>query len=304
MPGGDVDTQVRVAMFAHLDWLARLSPDGALTSSAINTFEFHGRQVKLVVQPGIWKPAFLDAALTIRTTFTPVNQRPPYEDDLGADGLIRYKYRGTDPNLSDNRALREAMLQKVPLAYFIGIAPGLYVARYPVWLVVEDPTHCEFAVAVDEDQRQFDFSALAPLQRQYVERLTKQRVHQPVFRTRVLRAYDDRCAMCRLHHPELLEAAHILPDGEPGGDPVVPNGLSLCSIHHAAFDANILGIRPDLAIQVRQDILDEQDGPMLRYGLQALAGERLSPPKERLARPDPERLQARYHRFLTASTGA
>ena len=27
----------------------------------------------------------------------------------------------------------------------------------------------------------------------------------------------------------------------------VRNGLALCKIHHAAFDANILGVRPDLA---------------------------------------------------------
>ena len=100
------DAALRTAAFAHLDRLLRLSPDGGLRSADINTFTFEGRALRLIVQTGIWKPAGLEAALSIRTTFTPPNELPPYEDDLGEDGLVRYKYRGTDPNHSDNRALR------------------------------------------------------------------------------------------------------------------------------------------------------------------------------------------------------
>ena len=43
----------------------------------------------------------------------------------------------------------------------------------------------------------------------------------------------------RLRHDELPEAAHILPDGHPLGEPVIPNGLALGTLHHAAFDAYI-----------------------------------------------------------------
>ncbi|MGI8867651.1 MAG: HNH endonuclease [Mycobacteriales bacterium] len=52
-------------------------------------------------------------------------------------------------------------------------------------------------------------------------------------------AYETRCAVCRIGHRELLDAAHILPDTHPRGEPVVPNGLALCKIHHAAYDRNI-----------------------------------------------------------------
>ena len=38
------------------------------------------------------------------------------------------------------------------------------------------------------------------------------------------------------------------------------NVLSLCKIHHAAYDKNILGISPDYQVKVRIDILDEVDG--------------------------------------------
>lgn len=288
-------------MFGHLDQLLATSPDGSLRSADVNTFTFQGRALRLIVQTGIWKPAGLDAALTIRTTFTPPDQLPPYADDMGDDGLVRYKYRGTDPNHADNRALREAMVQGLPLAYFIGVDRGVYVPRYPVWLRYEDPARHEFAVAVDEGQRYVDLSDLPAPQREYVERLTKARLHQPVFRARVLRAYTERCAMCRLHHPELLDAAHIIPDGQPKGDPVVPNGLSLCKIHHAAYDANLLGVRPDFLVEVTPRLLREADGPMLTHGLQGMNGAELLIPRERTAQPDRERLEVRYEQFRAAS---
>jgi putative restriction endonuclease len=65
----------------------------------------------------------------------------------------------------------------------------------------------------------------------------------------------------------LLGAAHIIPDSDPEGHPEVSNGLSLCKIHRAAFDRGIIGIRPDYAIEVREDALKEVDGPMkIRLG--------------------------------------
>ena len=287
-------------MFDHLDRLLATSPDGSLPSSAINSLNFEGQPLRLIVQTGIWKPAGLDAALTIRTTYTPPDQLPPYADDVDG-GVVHYKYRGTDPDHSDNRALRQAMVQGLSLAYFVGVAKGVYVPRYPVWLVDENSARHEFAVAVDEGQRFVDLSALPEPQRAYVERLTRARLHQPVFRARVLRAYHERCAMCRLHHPELLDAAHIIPDGQPKGDPVVPNGLSLCKIHHAAYDANLLGVRPNLMVEVAPRLLRESDGPMLTHGLQSMHGAELHIPRDRTSRPDQERLEVRYEQFRSAS---
>lgn len=298
---GQPDSRLRSAVFSHLDRLIASSADGLLTSAAINTFLFEGQPLRLTVQTGIWKPAGLNAALTIRTTFTPANQVPPYEDDFGSDGLIHYKYRGTDPQYSDNRALREALVNGLPLAYFVGVARGVYLPRYPVWLVGEDAGHHEFAVAFDPAQRQIDFAAMTEPQRAYAERLTRERLHQPLFRARVLRAYGDRCAVCRLHHSVLLDAAHIIPDGQPKGDPVVPNGLALCKIHHGAYDANLLGIRPDLQIEVAPGVRTEIDGPMLLHGLQEMEGRRLEIPRERAAQPDPDRLGSRYEEFRAAS---
>jgi putative restriction endonuclease len=102
----------------------------------------------------------------------------------------------------------------------------------------------------------------------------------------VLRAYRDCCAVCRLRHEELLDAAHILPDGHQKGEPVVRNGLALCKLHHAAFDRHILGIRPD-----------EVDGPMLRHGLQGFNGERIHAPRAAGLRPAEDFLAERFALF-------
>lgn len=297
------DAQVRAAMFTHLAELSARHPEG-VTSAELNAFSVGGHPLKLVVQPGIWKPADLEAALTIRTTYTAPNQMPPYQDDIAAGGLIKYAYRGTDPMHSDNRALRTAMQQQRPLAYFVGIAKGVYQAHFPVFIVSERPAEMAFLVAVDEAQRLVDpelLDALTPDRRSYLERLIRVRLHQPVFRARVLQAYEKQCAVCRLKHPDLLDAAHIIRDVDEGGLPVVPNGLSLCKIHHAAYDRNIIGVRPDLVIDVRTDILAEVDGPMLKHGIQEMDGVQLTVPRQRNAQPNPDNLARRYEEFRAAS---
>jgi putative restriction endonuclease len=76
--------------------------------------------------------------------------------------------------------------------------------------------------------------------------------------------------------------------------------LSLCKIHHAAFDKNILGIRPDYRVEIQSDVLEEIDGPMLKHGLQELHGAKLILPSKAIDRPDPERLDQRYELFLAA----
>ena len=93
----------------------------------------------------------------------------------------------------------------------------------------------------------------------------------------------------------------IIPDGQPTGEPVVPNGLSLCKIHHAAYDMNLVGVRPDLVVDVTPRLLAEIDGPMLRHGLQEMVGVQLLVPSRRIAQPDPQRLTIRYEQFRAAS---
>jgi putative restriction endonuclease len=180
---------------------------------------------------------------------------------------------------------------------------------YPVYVVGDDPDALTFKVVIDDQRSIVGTDHLAPAQisqvaearRSYVTVLTVQRLHQRTFCERVMRAYRESCAMCRLRHRELLDAAHILPDGHPRGEPIVPNGLALCKLHHAAFDRHILGVRPDLVIEVRRDILAETDGPMLKHGLQEMAGMRLLQPRDARQQPRRDLLEERYELFKKAS---
>ena len=131
--------------------------------------------------------------------------------------------------------------------------------------------------------------------------LARRRLHQPLFRSRVLVAYEHRCAICRLPFTELLDAAHIKSDAE-GGKASVSNGLALCKIHHGAFDANILGITPDYQVTIKESVLETFDGPTLQHALKAMHGLTLAQlPHRREERPEPELLEERYSKFLLAS---
>lgn len=103
-----------------------------------------------------------------------------------------------------------------------------------------------------------------------------------------------------MRHGKLLDAAHIIGDTKPHGLPIVKNGLSLCKIHHAAFDANLLGVDPDYVVRINGELMHEVDGPMLRYGLQEMDGKRLNLPPKKAERPSQDLLKERFTEFLNA----
>jgi putative restriction endonuclease len=294
---------VREALFAHLDLLVAQSPDGNLFWDQTRLFDFAGETIAIrqVQGRGIHKPRQLGAALTITTAFTGFGRQPPYEDSIGPDGYARYHYERDDPALSTNRALVGAMEFALPMVYFIGVRTSTYRPVYPVFIIGDDPVNNEFVIGYSKAEVGLDLSTLTGPDKVYAARITRQRLHQPIFREQVLHAYSSRCAICRLGHSELLDAAHIIGDAEDGGDPVVPNGMALCKIHHAAFDRYFLGITPSLQVRINQKLLDEADGPMLKHGLQEMHGTTISVPRRQAAMPDPIRLEVRYEQFLRAS---
>jgi putative restriction endonuclease len=279
---------------------------GLISQQELDEFTFEGKRISLLQHMrGIRVISGLEAALTIRTTYRLRPEDRPYEDDIGADGYPRYKWRGTDPDAYDNQALRQAMVLGKPLIWFVAAAPGVFRAINPVWLVDEERESHQFVVAPEADLRaqwghEFGHPADEALQRQYVDEVVRRRLHQPLFRLRVLEAYARQCAVCRLRHPELLDAAHIREDSD-GGEPIVPNGVAMCAIHHRAFDNAVIGIRPDYVVEVRQDVLHEVDGPTLLYTLQSLHAERLTLPEHESAWPRRDLLEERYERFKAAS---
>jgi putative restriction endonuclease len=291
-----------MAAFEFLDSQVRVHGEVLPRPLLEQGFVHDGARIPLMGPQGIFKPAMAELPLSI-TTVPPVEGRdPPYEDRVGPDGLL-YQYRGTDPHHRDNVGLRRAMETKTPLVYFHGVVPSQYLATWPVYVVGDDPATLTFTIQVDEPASLVTGEQVLPdeaLRRDYALRTTLRRLHQANFRTRVLRAYQMRCTVCRLHHAALLDASHILPDGHPLGEPIVPNGLALCKLHHAAFDANIMGVRPDFVVQIRGDVLDEVDGPMLLHGLQGIHGQHIVLPPRRNLRPREAFLEERYELFRRA----
>ena len=297
------DARVRSAAFEWLKGQVSVHGDVIPRSVLAKGFVYQDRRVPLLGPQGIFKPGVMDVPLSITTA-----PNGPYDDAFGRDGLLRYRYRGTDPMHRDNRGLRFAMQEGLPLVYLHGVVPGRYVATWPVFIVQDSPERLSFSVAVDDAQHvglsetELVLGEASEVRREYVTAVARRRLHQRAFRERVLSAYRHQCALCRLKHDELLEAAHIIPDTEPDGEPVVSNGLSLCSLHHAAFDRFFLGVRPDYVIEIRPDLLAETDGPTLRHAIQGLHGQRIILPRRQEHRPSVELLSTRYDRFLEVAT--
>jgi putative restriction endonuclease len=302
----DAGELVRLAAFKFLEeQLLLAGDDKTLRRSVLEAgFTFEGQRVPLVGPQGIFKPRVIkQIPLSITTVAIVDGEDRPYDDAFGDDGLLRYRYRGTDSAHHENVGLRLAMQYQTPLIYFHGVVPGIYLAEWPVYVVGDNPASLTFTVSVEE--RRFASLGSPPpesdeveIRRRYATRVFRQRLHQREFRERVVRAYQSQCAVCRLRRNELLEAAHIMPDADPLGHPKITNGLALCKLHHAAFDAHLIGIRPDYTVHVRKDILREKDGPMLIHGLQGFHESALWVPQSPQWTPDTDLLKRRFEIFI------
>jgi putative restriction endonuclease len=296
------DDEVRAAALVQVKRLRDRYGGRIPRSALMEGITIRGERIPIWnYQKGIFKPAVLGtggAALSIHTSAA-----SPYDDvhDVEA-GAIVYKYRGENPAHADNVALRRAMERQLPLIYLFAVDPGVYDVIAPVFITADSPSTLECTLVADQQaaMASAEESVLTTLRREYTTRAVLQRLHQQQFRRMVLAAYREQCAICHLKHVELLDAAHILPDRHPKGVPVVTNGLGLCKIHHSAYDANIIGIDPDATVHVRDDVLREIDGPMLKHGLQEVAGFRLRLPRKLDLRPNRDFLAERYDRFRAA----
>ena len=229
------------------------------------------------------------------------DQRDVHRQIFEGDETVEYAFMGQDPDAADNRWLREAFENQVPVIYFLGIAPGRYQAMLPCFISGWDSTALKARVAFSVP----DQGMLSPpenaLERRYALRTVKQRLHQAYFREAVISAYNGRCALSGLPEPLLLDAAHIVADkDEKLGQPVIPNGIPLSKIHHAAFDAHLIGIDPDFRLHVSDRLLAQNDGPMLE-ALKRLDGESIHLPGRVKDHPDRDRLAIRFERFKSAA---
>jgi putative restriction endonuclease len=303
----DLDWRIRQAAFEALRTLCARE-GGVVSSRAIaEGFAFEGERIAFRnPQKGIWRPRQLGdgPALSIVTISPRAGKVAPYDDQIAsATDHFEYRYEGTDPNYWTNAALRLAYTLQRPIIYFYAVAPAIYDPIFPCYVVGDDPARLTFLIMADRESIQPVDIQSAPIlmpRRAYTTATVKVRLHQKKFSHLVISAYGTRCTVCRLARRELLDAAHIIEDRDERGRPEVPNGLALCRIHHAAYDADILGVDPDHLIHIRHDILEERDGPMLKHGLQEMHGERIRIPGRDDLKPNRDYLDIRFKRFLAA----
>ncbi|MGI5217139.1 HNH endonuclease [Nocardia sp. CA-290969] len=291
-----LEVELRNMIFDHL--AKQVANKGTLTRSELAAFPVGGRIQRLIDQnKGIWNPRDFAATLSIMS-----KPDSPYDDAELDDSTFIYAYRDGSTD-SDNRKLRIAHEEHLPLILLRWIEKGVYVPVFPVYVIHDDFERRRFILALDE--RLFDAEDpvhLKPIERSYAQAINRKRLHQPEFRGRIMTAYGNKCSVCKLGHRQLLDAAHITPDGEEHGTPEVENGLCLCKLHHSAYDTNLIGISPDYQVVISKTLFDSRDeSPVVEHGFLQFDGQSLAVPRSPRQRPSPERLDERFAAFKAAS---
>ena len=299
-------SEERDAHFAAMQWFEaqQMSGHELLTHRELmNGFAWHGHHFRLTHQSqGIWKPQEFKAALTFKTAAPTPGKEAPYADRIDDSGLLRYKFSDTKKWAND--AMKVAAQRNYPLAWLVGVKPTsstlFYYARFPAYIVDIDERNAEFIIAIDETApATSEHKDSGQIEKKYVSRWTKERIHQHGFREHVS-VPTKSPAVCNLPHAQLLEASHIIADSKEAGAPEVSNGLALCRLDHTAYDRHLLGIDADLRIHVATRAKSIET-VRLQTGLLKLEGHSLTHvPTSKQMQPDGDRLAEHFEDSLEA----
>lgn len=304
------DEEVRLAAFARVHLLESFYGDCIPWSEISKGININGTHIHIASKAeGIFKPKEVkEGAISIKTTVPKKGRYNIYDDKESDDGFFHYSLKASG-NLNNNSYLKNNYLNKTPLIYFIGVTPGFYKAVFPCFVTGFDETNQAALVApgvhIENYESSIDQSKkLIPptsVERRYAVREVKARLHQEAFRDMVLTAYQNKCAISGLPVPDLLEAAHIIPDAHEHGHADVRNGICLSRLHHKAFDSMLIGIRPDHTVVVSEKLKSINDGPILEYGLKQIDGLKISIPKKTDLHPSSEYLEMRWEHYLSVN---
>lgn len=299
------DLRILLSAFESVRWLVRVFGDDIPWSEIAAGFDFEDQKVLLANKTrGIFKPRQMNrGAISIKTTEPRLGRTNIYDDHETEEGSFRYSLQEGDPKGNGNKHLWESMEQKTPFIYFHAVAPARYKAIWPCYVsnIYADQMYCEVVVGETlvggtSNPSVVVYPDLKAPMRAYAVREARVRLHQATFRVNVLTAYKNKCALSGLPVPELLEAAHITPDSEVHSSTEVSNGIAMTRLHHRAYDANFIGITPDLRIAVGDRLKEKSDGPILS-ALKDLDGKKIAIPKNAQLSPDRNRLAQRFEEF-------
>jgi putative restriction endonuclease len=164
----------------------------------------------------------------------PQTNRPPSRDE-GEIEATKAAYTLSLPVFVITKPFPNSTTRDVNLGWIEGWDDNLQVFR--ISFVSEEPAEL---LAQPEDESPFSPQE----ETSNSTTITKTRPGQQRFSFRVFQRYGEKCAVCDLDLPELLDAAHLIPKKHNGTDDP-RNGIVLCSLHHRALDAGLFWIDPD-----------------------------------------------------------
>ena len=262
---------------------------------------------------GIYKPAYTDFALSVRTI-----QDGPYPDkevEYRPDGswVCQYFQENIDPSKRDkeatNRGLIRCMEDRIPVGFMIKRKPkpgveydilglGFVEAWADGYFTIEGinfdgETHSAFdASRARASQRvffipdeSFDAQNDSDLREKQFVTVAVRR-GQSSFRSGLLGAYQGRCCITGCDLVDALEAAHISPYRGLKSNHL-QNGLLLRSDIHTLFDLGLIALDQNNAVVLAPSALKSQT-------YSGLAGKKLSEPQDSCVAPSKEAL--RKHR--------
>ncbi|KIC39400.1 HNH endonuclease [Leisingera sp. ANG-M7] len=128
----------------------------------------------------------------------------------------------------------------------------------------------ELLAGIFEDPPLIDDSEVnekVPEPRRFAVVSTKKALRDANFSNRVLTAYSNTCAMCGTQL-RLLDAAHILPAAHPESTDDTSNGISLCALHHRAYDRGLVTFGTNYRIHINASAVEELTDRNLHGGLE------------------------------------
>jgi putative restriction endonuclease len=182
---------LRLEIFADLELFIE-SRGGFASRDELTTFTLRSGQPMPIIDrnKGIRNPANFDATLSI-VSASDNGRYNVYDDAIDREnGLLYYSWAQGPLDAGDNRKLNVAFEQQAPIILFEKPLANVYVPIIGVRVIDVRPDRRQFVIDLDDSGMRP--SPTATLDKRYVERLVKQRVHQPVFRARVLNAYNKR----------------------------------------------------------------------------------------------------------------
>lgn len=299
------DLEMRLAAARMLARLSHIYRDAVPWREIDKGFAFRNNRIRFASRAGgIFKPVQMDRVLSISTVMPRAGRSVQYADQVAGgskDGMWLYDMRALNPAHHQNQWLKTAWNEGLPLIYLRGLAPAVYLPLFPVYVTDWDAHAGQVRVALGlECTTRNDLvepNLMGGSLPRYTYRHMQDRMYVARFRVDVLKAYRNTCALSGLAQPQLVDAVTIAPHAS-GEAPDITEGLCMSRLHHAAFDANLLGIDPDGRVHVSEQLdAREARDPFVR-SLTVLSGRRIEVPRALEHHPNRDLLAVRFEQFL------